>query len=192
MGYLKAKCFTKAFFKKMSNERIAKWIKENSRMLAGSCVATKSGINLSKIICKLSEKRSMLNGFIPSHIGSIVSKNGFLYVLNMKPPKADKIGLLEYIATTDENFVIVLRDFDLDTEQFSKDILKYDGKKYAYLSALQCISKYFEWLPNIGEHCSELHAHYLQKQGYFKGVHCDNLTPVEVYEMLLIGDLRKG
>ena len=187
-----AKYFKKEFFEKMSRARLCKWFRDNSSKLIGSAIATKSGLNLSKLICKLSEKRSILNGFIPSHIGSIVVENGMLYLFNMKPPRAEKIRLLEYILTTKEDFVIILRDFDLDVELFSRNILEYDGKKYAYLSALQCISKYIEWLPNIGDHCSELHARYLQKQGYLKGVHCDNLTPVEVYEMLLLGNLKKG
>lgn len=187
-----SKYFKKEFFKKMNRLRLYKWLKDNAQMLGGSCIATKSGINLSKLICKLSEKRSILNGFIPSHIGSIVVKNGMLFLFNMKPPKAEKIELSQYIMTTDEDFVLVLRDFDLDVQKFSEDILKYDGRKYAYLSALQCAFKPIEWLPNIGEHCSELHAHYLQKQGYLKGVHCDNLTPVETYELLLLGDLKKG
>ena len=128
-----SKYFTKDFFKKMSRLRLYKWIRDNSKMLAGSCIATKSGINLSKLICNLSKKRSVLNGFIPSHIGSIVIQNGMLFLFNMKPPKGEKIELSEYIRNTEEDFVLVLRDFDLDVQQFSEDILKYDGKKYAYL-----------------------------------------------------------
>ena len=80
--------------------------------------------------------------------------------------------MYEYLATTKDEFILVMRNFYINTESFSLDILKRLNKPYGYLSAIQSAFKYMFW--GFKEHCSEIHLKALQDQGLFKeyDAHC--------------------
>ena len=71
--------------------------------------------------------------------------------------------------------MICLRDFDIDTDKFSESVKIDEGRKYGYLSAGQTVSNLINF--DFGLHCSESYVQQLQKQGYFKNVDANNITP---------------
>ena len=177
--------YPKNYLKNMTANGLSNLLDVSRLDFAGGALFTKNKSVLSKTICSLTAKYSKFKHFIPSHVGSIILLDGVLYVFNMIPPKAYIQRLDDYLATTEDDFVIVARDFELDVTQFSKYLFNKIGEKYGYFSALQCGVKNISWIPNRTEHCSELHILALQQQHYFKNTIADDITPVECYEMLL-------
>ena len=111
--------YPKSYFKNKTPFEIALWYEKNYARLEGSCIATNSDDLISNIIQTVTKRFSRLNGFIPSHIGSIVNREGVLYVFDMKPTKAKLTPLYDYITSSDDDFVIVIREFLLNAHDFS-------------------------------------------------------------------------
>lgn len=107
----------------------------------------------------------------------------------MKPPKPTLTKFEDYLANTKDEYLLVMRNFELDTETFSLGILSRVNQRYGYLSAIQSAFKYL-WYP-LREHCSEIHLKELQKQGLFKEEDANETTPEDLKEILLAykGDL---
>lgn len=183
--------YPKNYLKNMTANGLSNLLDVSRLDFAGGALFTKNKSILSKTICSLTAKYSKLKRFIPSHVGSIILLDGILYVFNMIPLKAYIQRLDEYLATTEDDFVILTRDFELDVAQFSKYLFNKVGEKYGYFSALQCGIKNISWIPNRTEHCSELHILALQQQGYCLDIVADDMTPVEDYEKLLTETLTR-
>lgn len=157
--------FTKEFFKNMDREEFYWWIKEHHETLIGSALFTKSNNLGSKIVSwaqKLHDKEK--GEFIPSHTASIIEKDGMLYCFDMKPPRASIQSLTRYLLSTEDDYILVLRDFYLNTFMFSKDIGYHVGECYPYFSALRSVftKRQTKWVT----HCSELHARLIALQDY--------------------------
>lgn len=174
--------------KKISPENILKWLDMNHERLIGSAVFTKQNTWTSKLVQwgekHLFAKCKTKDCFTPSHTGSIIEYNGNLYIFDMKPPRASIQPLYDFIIESDEDFKIVVRDFDLDTKMFSLNCLYHVGEFYPYLSALRSVftKRQSKWRT----HCSELHLRELQKQGLFKDVNPE-ITPDELYHLFVAG-----
>lgn len=177
--------FSSTYFKNLTYSEIERWIHKYKKQLVGSAIATANSGIISKIVSAVTKHRSKHNFFIPSHIGSIIERNGEIYIFDMKPPRAKCTLLIDYLLNTKDKFYIVIRDFDINAQDFSKYILKFDGNIYAYISAIECAFTLTKWLPNIKNHCSELHIRALQQQGLFLNKIADDLTPVETFEILI-------
>lgn len=157
--------YTKQFFVDMPREQFYLWIKEHYEALIGSAIFTKNNRLGSKLV-SFAEKvhdRSK-DKFIPSHTASIIEKDGNLYCFDMKPPRASITSLTRYLLSTDDDYILVLRDFELNTFMFSKNIGYHIGEFYPYFSALRSIftKRQTKWVT----HCSELHARMIALQGY--------------------------
>lgn len=173
--------FYKSYFKCMTREGIRLWIDMHKQQLVGSAIFTKgTGITANVVVWAegWTDKRK---GFKPSHTGSIVQKDNDVLIFDMKPPKATVQSLEKYLWLTKENFVIVLRDFDLDTNMFSNTILEHVGQGYPYMSAIRSVfnKRPTQW----ANHCSELHLRKLQLQGLFQDVNAE-ITPDELLHVL--------
>lgn len=170
--------FTKDDFKKMDREAFYLWIHAHFNQLIGSAVFTRNNKLGSKIVSfaeKIHDKSK--DDFIPSHTASIVEQDNQLYLFDMKPPRASIQPLTRYLLATNDDYVLVLRDFGLDTRMFSLNILYHVGEFYPYLSALRSVftKRQTKWV----NHCSELHFREIQKQGYYKDVNPE-ITPNEL------------
>ena len=164
-GFNNMQEFTKQFFIDMPREQFYLWIKEHYEMLIGSAIFTKSnklGSRLVSFAQKIHDKQK--SEFVPSHTASIIEQNGMLYSFDMKPPRASIQSLTRYLLSTNDDYILVLRNFPLDTFMFSKNVGYHVGEFYAYFSALRSVftKRQTKWVT----HCSELHARMIALQGY--------------------------
>lgn len=175
----------KSAFKDLSNDELKKWLAFNYERLIGSAIFTKQNTWTSKLV-RWGEKHLFAkckdsSCFVPSHTGSIIEYNNNLYIFDMKPPKSSVQPLYEFIKYTKEDFVLVLRDFPLNTDMFSKNLKFHIGEFYAYLSALRSV--FTKRQTKYVRHCSEMHLRELQKQGLFLNVNSE-ITPDELFHLL--------
>lgn len=173
--------FTKEDFKKMDRESFYLWIHAHFNQLIGSAVFTRNkklGSRLVSWAQKVHDKSK--EEFIPSHTGSIIEKDGELYLFDMKPPKASIQHLTRYLLSTKDDYILVLRDFPLDTFMFSQNLLYHVGEFYAYLSALRSV--FTKRKTKFVRHCSEMHITELQKQGLYKDINPE-ITPNELLNL---------
>jgi hypothetical protein len=180
---------TKEHFKNMDRERFYLWIRMFKEQLIGSaifCKCDKLGSKLVSWAQKVHDKTD--DDFVPSHTGSIVEKDGELYLFDMKPPKASIQLLTRYLLSTKDDYILVLRDFGLDTFMFSQNLLYHVGEFYAYLSALRSV--FTKRKTKYVRHCSEMHLRELQKQGLFKDVNPE-ITPNELLCLFRKEDSKK-
>ncbi len=167
----------------MRIDEIDKWISFNYERLIGSAVFTKNNSLTSKIVRWAEGWKCKEKDFIPSHTGSIIEYDSELYIFDMKPLKARIQPLNEYLLNADEEFVLVLRDFALDTKMFSINIAEHIGEFYPYMSAIRSVftKRQSKWR----RHCSEMHARMLDLCGHKfpKGFNFE-CTPLELFNFL--------
>lgn len=180
-----AEIITKEQIQKLSDDKLEAWLKLNHERLIGSAIFTKQDTLSSKLVRwgekHLFAKCKSEDCFVPSHTGSIIRDCGELKIFDMKPPRASIQPLKEYLKDTDEDYLIVMRNFDLDTAAFSFNLRFHVGESYPYLSALRSVftKRQSKWR----RHCSEMHLRELQKQNLFKDVNSE-ITPDELYHLL--------
>lgn len=173
-------------FQDMSEEDLRTWLRLNRERLIGSAIFTKQDSITSKLV-RWGEKHLFAkckgdNCFIPSHTGSIIEYAGELYIFDMKPLRANVQPLFDYLLYTDESYILVMRNFALDTSMFSLNLQFHIGDFYPYLSALRSV--FTKRQTKNARHCSEMHLRELQKQGLFKDVNPE-ITPDELLHLLL-------
>lgn len=175
------KIYKKSEFINMTQKKLNTWLTIHKKRLIGSSVFTANESLVSKIVSWASTWGNKKADFVPSHVGSIIEKNGVLFVFNMMPPKASMQPLANFLLYTDNDYQLVMRDFDLDTKWFSEDIYAHLGEFYPYLSAIRSVftKRQSKWR----NHCSELAMRKYQKQGLFKDFNPE-CTPLELYELL--------
>lgn len=176
------KVFYKEYFKEMTREQIRYWIYKHRVQLVGSAIFTKGTTLGAKLVVWAEGWTCKEKGFCPSHTGSIVEKDGETLIFDMKPPRATTQSLETYLWTTKEDFVIVLRDFELDTKMFSETVLDHVGQGYPYMSAIRSVfnKRATQW----ANHCSELHLRKLQMQSLFTDVNAE-ITPDELLHVFI-------
>ena len=99
------------------------------------------------------------------------------HLIHYMPNSQDFQSLEKYLWLTDEDFVIVLRDFELDEKMFSANLLSEVGRGYPYMSAIRSVFNKRETKWNC--HCCEMHLRELQKQGLFTDINAE-ITPDEL------------
>lgn len=168
-------------FKNMSLEQITKWIKLNHKRLIGSAIFTRNTSITSKIVQWAEKWKCKGCEFTPSHVGSIIEYNGEVYLFDMKPLHATIQPLVTYLHETKDEFALVLRNFNLDTNMFSKNILEHNNEFYPFMSAIRSVftKRESKWR----RHCSELHLRELQKQDLYKEINSE-ITPDELWHIL--------
>lgn len=168
-------------FKDINANIIKSWLNFNHERLIGSAIFTKNNSVTSKVVRWAETKKCPDKGFIPSHTGSIIEYNNDLYLFDMKPMKAKVQPLLTYLIATNDEFALVLRDFNLDTKMFSINIAEHIGEFYPFMSAIRSVftKRQSKWT----RHCSELHLRELQKQGILTELNPE-ITPDELFHSL--------
>lgn len=182
-------CHYNSAFAGMSKEQIGQFCNLNEFRLVGSALFAKNKSFVSKLVSWVCKGKAKDEIFVPSHVGSLILCGGHVYLFDMKPPKPTLTKFEDYLANTKDEYLLVMRNFTLDTEAFSLGILSRVNQRYGYLSAIQSAFKYL-WYP-LREHCSEIHLKELQKQGLFKEEDANETTPEDLKEILLAykGDL---
>ena len=170
------------FFEKMTKEQITNYCKAHELELVGSAIFVKNKAFISKVISWVCSGKAESKDFVPSHVGSLIFAGGYVYLFDMKPPRPTLTRLDEYLSQTKDNFILVMRNFNVNTEKFSLEILSRINKPYGYLSAIQSAFKYMFW--GFKEHCSEIHLKALQAQGLFKKYNANKTTPEDLKEIL--------
>lgn len=168
-------------FENMTLEQIIKWINLNHDRLIGSAIFTKNSSITSKVVQWAEKWRCKECEFIPSHTGSIIEYNGEVYLFDMKPLHASIQPLATYLYNTKDEFALVLRNFKLNPEMFSKNILEHNGEFYPFMSAIRSVftKRESKWR----RHCSELHLRELQKQEVYLDVNPE-ITPDELWHIM--------
>lgn len=166
----------------LSIEELDKWLEFNYERLIGSAVFTQNKSLTSKIVRWAEGWRCKDKDFIPSHTGSIIEKDGELYLFDMKPLRASIQPLDKYLKNTSDTYALILRDFKIDTNMFSLNIAEHIGEFYPYMSAVRSVftKRQTKWV----RHCSELHLRELQKQGILTELNPE-ITPDELYHAFL-------
>lgn len=174
--------FDNHFFSKLNRDEIKQWIKNNYTLLIGSAIFTKNNSITSKVVRWAESWKCEDKSFIPSHTGSIIEYNNEIYIFDMKPLRASIQPLLDYLCDTKDDYKIILRNFELDTFMFSKNIAYHIGQWYPYMSAIRSVftKRNTKWQT----HCSEAHLRELQKQGIYLSVNPE-ITPDELYHIML-------
>lgn len=170
-------------FENMTKDQLTQFCQLREFELVGSAVFVKNKAFVSKVISWVCSGKAESKDFVPSHVGSLILAGGHIYLFDMKPPRPTLTRFDEYLATTKDEFILVMRNFYVNTESFSLDILKRLNKPYGYLSAIQSAFKYMFW--GFKEHCSEIHLKALQDQGLFKEYDANKTTPEDLKEILL-------
>lgn len=172
-------CFDKDYLKSID---IDKWVENNKEVLVGSCLFDTNSSPMSKIIRIFTNQSDC--EYVPTHAASIYEDdNGQIKVMQIKPPKVVVEDLASYLKNTKNDYVIYLRDFNIDKKTFSESVKKDEGRIYGYLSAAQSVSDLINF--DFGLHCSESYIQQLQKQGMFKNVDANNITPHTLFHMLI-------
>lgn len=169
-------------FEGMPIEDLNKWIGFNRERLIGSAIFTKNKSLTSKVVSWAEKWKCKNECFVPSHTGSIIEYNGEIYIFDMKPLKARVQQLNEYLLNSKDDYVLVLRDFALDTRMFSINIAEHIGEFYPYMSAVRSVftKRQSKWR----RHCSELHLRELQKQGVLTELNPE-ITPDELLHIMV-------
>lgn len=178
---MKRKIYDKSEFINMKPEMLTTWVSWHKEQLIGSAIFTTSNSLLSKLVSWAESWKNKDAEFKPSHVGSIVEQDGNLFVFNMSPPRASMTPLSDFLLYSGCDYKLLLRDFNLNTQMFSANIIFHLGEFYAYLSALRSV--FTKRNTKFVNHCSELHCRELQKQGLFKDFNPE-CTPLELYELL--------
>lgn len=178
------KIYTKNEFTNMVESMVDLWVTWHKDKLVGSAIFTTSDSFVSKLVSWAESWNDKDAEFKPSHVGSIIEKDGMLYVFNMQPPKASITPLVNFLLYAKCDYKLVLRDFELNTKMFSANIAFHIGEFYAYLSALRSV--FTKRRTKYVRHCSEMHITELQKQDLFTDFNPE-CTPLELYELLTEG-----
>jgi|GEM_PF-1691270 len=174
--------YTGDYLKNLTDNGLIHFLDVNRLKLAGSAVFTRNKSLVSKIVSSVCRGKCDKEEWIPSHVGSLVLMGGGVYLFDMKPPKATLTKLKNYIKETNDDFIIVMRDFELDVEKFSFNICDRNKNYYGYISAVQSAFKWL-WYP-LREHCSEIHLKELNEQKLFTQYKPNNTTPKDLLEIL--------
>jgi hypothetical protein len=173
-------CYDKENINKIG---IDKWIDQNKEKLDGACVFDRQDDSLSYLIGIFTIGNDCDNKFVPAHAAPIYKDDdGEFKLLQIEAPKVYTIPLKEYLKNDKKQSLIFLRDFEIDKERYRENVKKNIGKPYGYISAGQSVSS----LINIdgGLHCSEGYVLEMQKEGLFKGVDANNITPHTLMHLL--------
>lgn len=169
-------------FENMTRDDIKSWITLNRHKLVGSAIFTKSNSIVSKVVRWAEQWQEPDWGFVPSHVGAVVKKDGELYVVDVIPPKVRLVRLIDYLMRTDIEFALVLRNFPLNGKMFSINLLDKVGEWYPYMSAIRSV--FTKRRTKYRQHCSEAVLRQYQLQGRFKNINVE-CTPLELYNIMI-------
>ena len=172
----------KSAFKDLTPEQLDGWLQVNKKQLIGSAIFTRNNRITSKIVRWAERLRTGCKGFVPSHTGAIIEYQNDLYIFDVKPLRSRVQLLKYYLLYTDEDYILYLRDFDLDTKMFSLNCIYHIGDWYPFGSAIRSVLT--KRKTKNSRHCSEFYITELQKQGLFSNANPE-ITPDELLHLVL-------
>lgn len=172
----------KSAFTNLTPEELDGWLKMNRERLIGSAIFTSSNKLTAKLIRWVERLKCGKKGFTPSHTGGIIEYMNDLYIFDVKPFRSSVQPLKDYLLYTDEDYVLVLRDFDLDGKMFSLNCIYHIGDIYPYMSALRSVLTKRQ--TKNAQHCSEFILRQWQTQGLFPNVNAE-ISPDELLHLLV-------
>lgn len=171
----------KSAFKDLTPEQLNGWLKVNWNNLVGSAIFTRNNSITSKIVRWAEKIKTGCKGFCPSHTGAIIEYMDDLYIFDVKPLRSRVQPLKDYLLYTDEDYILTLRDFDLDTKMFSFNCIYHIGDLYPFGSAIRSILTKRQ--TKNAKHCSEFVLREWQKQGLFTNINAE-ISPDELLHLL--------
>lgn len=172
----------KSAFKDLTPDQLDGWLKVNREQLIGSAIFTRNNSITSKIVRWAEGFKCKQKGFIPSHTGAIIEYLGDLYIFDVKPMKSKVQLLKDYLLYTDEDYILIIRDFELDTKMFSLNCIYHIGDWYPFMSAIRSV--FTKRQTKNAQHCSEFVLREWQKQGLFQNVNAE-ISPDELLHLLV-------
>ncbi len=172
----------KSAFKDLTPDQLDGWLKVNREQLIGSAIFTRNNSITSKIVRWTEKLKTGCKGFVPSHTGAIIEYMNDLYIFDVKPLRSSVQPLKDYLLNTDEDYILIIRDFELDTKMFSLNCIYHIGDWYPFMSAIRSV--FTKRRTKNSRHCSEFYITELQKQGLFSNVNPE-ITPDELLHLLV-------
>jgi len=174
----------KSAFKDLAPEELDGWLKLNREQLIGSAIFTSANKLTAKLIRWVESLKCGKKGFTPSHTGGIIEYMDDLYIFDVKPLRSSVQPLRNYLLCTDDDYALVLRDYELDTKMFSLNCIYHIGDFYPFMSAIRSV--FTKRQTKNAQHCSEFYLRELQKQGLFTNVNAE-ISPDELLHLLVKG-----
>lgn len=171
----------KSAFKDLTPEELEGWLKINHNHLVGSAIFTSNNSITSKIVRWAERLRTGCKGFTPSHVGAIIEYANDLYIFDVKPPRSSVQLLKDYLLETKDNYILTIRDFELDIKMFSLNCIYHIGDWYPFGSAIRSILTKRQ--TKNAKHCSEFVLREWQKQGLFTNINAE-ISPDELLHLL--------
>jgi hypothetical protein len=172
----------KSVFKDLTPEQLDGWLQVNKKQLIGSAIFTRNNSITSKIVRWAERLRTGCKGFVPSHTGAIIEYMNDLYIFDVKPLRSRVQLLKDYLLYTDEDYILYLRDFDLDEKMFSLNCIYHIGDWYPFGSAIRSVLTKRQ--TKNAKHCSEFVLREWQKQGLFPNINAE-ISPDELLHLVL-------
>lgn len=171
----------KSAFKDLTPEELEGWLKVNREKLIGSAIFTRNNSITSKIVRWAERLRTGCKGFVPSHTGAIIEYLDELYIFDVKPLRSSVQPLKDYLLYTSEDYILYVRDFDVDIKMFSLNCVYHIGDWYPFGSAIRSVLTKRQ--TKNAKHCSEFVLREWQKQGLFPHVNAE-ISPDELLHLL--------
>ena len=154
--------------------------------LQGAAIFVKNKSLVSKLVSSFCKNKYLkysklcedLIDFTPSHIASVYKEDDTLYLLDIKPPKSSKQLLIEYLKNTTDDYILILRRYNIDLDKYNKYMQERVGLWYGLCSAIQSIFKYITFVH--GMHCSENYIYAYNQQGYYYDINANKATPLDL------------
>lgn len=140
---------------------------------------------ISKLISFTCKKQiKFFNNFVPSHIASCFKgDDGVLYLLDIKPPKSSVKTLFDYLSTTSDDYVIFLRQENINLDKYNSYMQERIGLWYGLISAIQSVFKHLTF--KHGMHCSENYIYAYNQQGFYYDINANKSTPASLMNYLI-------
>ena len=172
----------KSAFKDLTPEEIDGWLKVNRTQLIGSAIFTRNNSITSKIVRWAERLKTGCKGFVPSHTGAIIEYLDELYIFDVKPLRSRVQPLKDYLLYTSEDYILYVRDFDVDIKMFSLNCIYHIGDWYPFGSAIRSVLTKRQ--TKNAKHCSEFVLREWQKQGLFPHINAE-ISPDELLHLLV-------
>lgn len=172
----------KSAFKNLTSDQIDGWLQVNKEQLIGSAIFTRNNSLTSKIVRWGEKLKTKCKGFVPSHTGAIIEYMNDLYIFDVKPLRSKVQLLKDYLLYTNEDYILIIRDFELDTKMFSLNCIYHIGDFYPFMSAIRSVLTKRQ--TKNAKHCSEFILREWQKQGLFTNINAE-ISPDELLHLLI-------
>ena len=108
--------------------------------------------------------------------------------MQVEAPKVYVLDLKDYLKLDRKDSLFYIRDFDINDERYVKNVKQHIGKSYSIMSAIQSAS-ILDYKKGI--HCSEVYMQEIQKEGLFKTIDANKITPHTLLHLMANNHFNK-